>query len=188
MKQIFIEQGSKEWIEFRHTHVGASDASCIMGVNPWKTKQMLWEDKVLGWEMEMTEKMREGTRLEPEAREAYIRLVRVVVVPMVLESSEHPFLSASMDGMTLDMDHAVEIKCGASSHRLAKKGEVPEYYVAQLHHQAFVTGLKSIDYFSYDGKNNILIPYLTDPNYIRIMVEKELEFWHCVQSRTPPKD
>jgi putative phage-type endonuclease len=188
MKVISIEQGTKEWTEFRRQHIGASDASIIMGCNPWKTKQMLWEEKVLGWEQECTEKMREGTRLESEARFNYIALTGIPVFPIVLESSEHPFLSASMDGMDFDMKKAVEIKCGASSHRLAKKGEIPEYYVAQLHHQAYITSLESIDYFSYDGKNNILIPYLIDPNYIRIMVEKELEFWHCVQSRTPPKD
>lgn len=181
-------QGSAEWIQYRRCHIGASDSSTIMGINPWKTKLMLWEEKVLGWEMEMTEKMREGTRLEPEARQAYMDLTGKHVEPMVLESLEYPFLSASMDGMTLDMSHAVEIKCGASSHRLALKGDIPCYYRCQMTHQAYITGLDSIDYFSYDGKNNILMTYYVEPESIKIIIEKELEFWDCVQSGTPPKD
>lgn len=181
-------QGSAEWIQYRRCHIGASDSSTIMGINPWKTKLMLWEEKVLGWEMEMTEKMREGTRLEPEARQAYIDLTGKHVEPMVLESLEYPFLSSSMDGMTLDMSNAVEIKCGASSHRLALKGEISGIYFPQLQHQMMICGLNCIDYFSYDGKNNVLLTQDIDTEFVKRMLEKELEFWDCVQSGTPPKD
>ena len=37
MKFIPITQGSDEWLRFRRSHIGASDAVTIMGLSPWKS-------------------------------------------------------------------------------------------------------------------------------------------------------
>jgi predicted phage-related endonuclease len=107
---------------------------------------------------------------------------------MVAEDIFYPFISASFDGMTPDYKHAVEIKCGKGSHKLAQKGEIPVYYQAQLQHQMYVANLDIIDYFSFDGKNGILIKVERDNEFIQEMLDKEIEFWHCVTNLTPPED
>ena len=35
----------EEWLKERKKGIGASEASCIIGVNPWKTNVELWQEK-----------------------------------------------------------------------------------------------------------------------------------------------
>lgn len=35
----------EEWLKERKKEIGASEASCIIGVNPWKTNVELWQEK-----------------------------------------------------------------------------------------------------------------------------------------------
>lgn len=35
----------KEWLKARERGIGASDAACILGKNPWKSNVELWEEK-----------------------------------------------------------------------------------------------------------------------------------------------
>jgi putative phage-type endonuclease len=163
-----------------------------MGFNPWKSRLELWEQKVLGWEDQQDpaaiRRMEEGQRLEPIARKAYIDYMGIVVTPMVVESDEYPMLSASLDGITLDLSRAVEIKCGASSHRSARDNLIPAYYICQLQHQMLVTGLQSIDYFSYTPDECICLNVKRDDEFIQELLEKELEFWHHMQAGIPPEN
>ncbi len=182
---IDLIQGSKEWHNFRRLHIGASDASSIMGLNPWVTPQQLWEEKVFGWQREMNDKMRLGQLMEEEARLCYELLSGKSVSPLVAESSVYKFISASLDGITQDRKHAVEIKCGKSSHSLAKKEIIPPYYISQLQHQMYVFELEKMDYFSYSKKDQYIIEVNRDQKFIDEMIEKEKEFWHNVSNIKP---
>ena len=181
-------QGSPEWLEFRRLHIGASDASTIMGLNPWHTKLQLWQEKCLGWTKEVNNAMRRGTAMEEQARNAYELHTGFVVSPLVAEDDNYPFISASFDGVTSCQKRIVEIKCGKASHKLAQHGEVPKYYYAQLQQQMYVAGVQLMDYWSFDGTEGILIPVVRDNQIITTLLEKLIEFWDCVQSNTPPKD
>lgn len=192
MRILDLQQGSEEWKSWRRTKITASDASSILNMNPWKSKIQVWEEKVFGWEQVFDQKsldrMARGTAMEPIARMLYQDLYGIELEPMVIESAEYPFLSCSLDGMTETLDHAVEIKCGASSYRLAKDEIVPEYYLSQLAHQMLVTGLPSIDYFCYYELDAILLTVKRDDELIKLLLEKEIEFWHNVQLEIPPED
>ena len=48
MKTIDIEQGSKEWHDFRAKHFTASDAPAMLGVSPYKTRIELLKEKKYG--------------------------------------------------------------------------------------------------------------------------------------------
>ena len=183
-----LEQGTEDWRKFRQNHVGASDASICMHLNPWRTRNQLWEEKVLGWTQELNANMARGQMMEEFARAAYEKEVGFLVMPMVAEHDTMPYLSASFDGLSINLKHAVEIKCGKASHKLAEKGEIPVYYMAQLQHQMYIGNLEKIDYFSFDGKDGILIPVKRDDFFIEEMIDKELEFWYCVTHLTPPQD
>lgn len=183
-----LVQGSPAWLEFRQKHAGASDAATIMGINPWSTKLSLWQEKTLGWTKGVNNAMRRGTKMEKKARHAYELQTGTLVCPMVSEDDNFPFISASFDGVSVDLQWIVEIKCGKASHKLAQHGEIPNYYLAQCQQQMYVAGLNEMDYWSFDGKEGILIPVVRDNQFITTLLEKLIEFWDCVQSNTPPKD
>lgn len=187
MKIIDLIQGSKEWHEFRRNHIGASDSSSVMHMNPWKCVLELWEEKVLGWETTLTDAMRRGQDMEMTARDHYQKLTGIKVVPVVIEDSSFPYISASLDGITDDFKRAVEIKCGRKSFQLAKNGIIPSYYFCQLQHQMKVTGLDSIDYFNFDGDNSILLTQKRDDEFIKEMLERYSEFWNYVVTKIPPR-
>ena len=48
MKNIMIptkDLTREEWLELRRNGIGGADASVVMGKNPWRSIQQLWEDK-----------------------------------------------------------------------------------------------------------------------------------------------
>ena len=180
-------QGSPEWLEFRKSHLGASDAGTIMGLNPWSTSLQLWQEKCLGWTKDVNDAMRRGTNMEEKARDAYSIQTGRLVSPAVGTCEVHAFISASFDGISSDYAHAVEIKCGKASHKQAQKGIIPDYYYAQCQQQMYVAGLQLMDYWSFDGKEGILISVVRDNQFITKLVDNLIEFWNRVQSNTPPR-
>ena len=183
-----LRQGSKEWHQFRMNHVGASDAAVILGLSPWRSAIQLWEEKCLGWEQPSNSAMKRGQQLESLALKQFEEEIGMIFNPMVAECEIYPFLSASFDGMAVDLKLAVEIKCGHSSFKLAQRGEIPVYYIAQLQHQMYIADLPSIYYYCFDGKKGLLMEVERDEDFIWKMLDKELKFWNCVQSFEPPED
>jgi putative phage-type endonuclease len=183
-----LQQGSPEWLEFRQNHIGASDCATIMRMNPWSNPLDLWREKALGWQKPKNAAMQRGNDLEQLARNAYQLEKGILVMPLVAEDLVHPFISASLDGITECLKHGVEIKCGKSSHKLALQGTIPDYYWAQMQQQMYVANLREIDYFSFGEEENVLITVSRDNNFIQEMLEKELKFWDCVVNYTPPED
>lgn len=181
-------QGTKEWHELRRTKIGASDAAVIMGVSPWMTKMELWEEK-MGFRTrpQTNPAMERGNALEPIARQAYIDLTGVEVVPVVVFHPEHEWMMASLDGLSSD-GTVVEIKVpGLNDHALAAKGRIPLKYYPQLQHQMAVTGAKRIHYFSFNEESQYLIELDRDDGYIQDMIEKEQDFYNMLQEMVVPE-
>ena len=181
-------QGSVEWLAHRMNFIGASEAAIIMGLSPWKTPYQLWEDKLgLSKPDEENFAMKRGSAMEPVAREAFERETGFSVFPFIVYHKEHDFMMASLDGLSLDGQTAVEIKCpGAKAHNMALEGIVPEYYMPQLQHQLACIGGDLIWYYSFDGENGVALQVPRDDEYIKLMIEKEEEFWEMVRTETPP--
>jgi putative phage-type endonuclease len=170
-------QGSQEWLDYRKTRIGASDAASIMGVG-FSTPLELWKEKLGIVVKECTPRMQRGTDLEPIAREAFIREHGIFVAPTVIESREHPWMFASLDGLSYDGKTLVEIKCpGAADHATALSGKIPEKYFPQLQHQMLVLNLQMMYYFSFDGSRGVTVLVHADSEYQRDLVAKEKEFY-----------
>lgn len=181
-------QNTKEWLEWRRNKVGASDAPIIMNVSPWKTPYQLWQEKVLWITNERSSHaMERGKNMEEKARHSYEEKKGMLFFPKVCISDENDWLIASMDGLTADGKHGVEIKCpGKDAHQIALNGKVPDYYYPQLQHQIYVCNLPKIDYFSYDGTDGVIVEVAKDIRYLKEMLHKELEFYECMRSGIPP--
>ncbi len=148
-----------------------------MGDNKFQSPSELLYLKRNKINTEPNEKMRLGTSLEPEARDLYIEETGILVEPLCLQSKEHSWLIASMDGISEDHGHIVEIKCGKSAYWQANRGKVPSYYYGQLQHQLLLTGLDFVDYWCYwPGHEGILQTVNRDEPYIRKLLRAEMRF------------
>jgi len=182
-------QGTEEWLQMRRKFIGASDAPIVMGVSPWRTPFQLWQEKLgMAPAQEETAAMRRGTELEPKARAAFEAETGIDVFPQVVFHPEHKFMMASMDGLSLDGQVAVEIKCTSSKyHEMALAGEVPEHYIPQLQHQLACLGIPMLYYFSFDGYNGAVVEVKRDDCYIETLIKEESGFWKCIKSKTAPE-
>ena len=76
-----------------------------------------------------TQAMATGIALEPEAQRHYCDKAGIIVEPVCVQSLEHGWLRASLDGMTADGQRVVEIKCGGKTYRnTAISRRPPKHY------------------------------------------------------------
>lgn len=184
---VNVQQGTREWHEWRRRGIGASDAPAIMGENPWKSAEYLLQEKCAGKRSGCNAAMARGMELEPVARGRYEARIGISVVPACLQSMQYEWLRASVDGLATDGGTVVEIKCGESVYRKASATrKVPDYYYGQLQHILAVTNLRSIDFFCYWPKRpEVHLHVKRDDSYITRLLEAEYKFWQkmCDVSR-----
>lgn len=188
MKIIELEQSSPEWLSWRKTVITATDCPAILGSSPWSTAYKCWQRKLgLVEEQKSNEAMERGKRLEPEARDQFIKKYGINMTPVVVESTEFEFMGASLDGLSDCKKFVLEIKCGGSNlHNMASQGVIPQYYLDQMQHQLLVTGAEKCFYYSYNGKDGICIDVLPDPNFIEKFLPKARSFWKGIAFFEPP--
>jgi putative phage-type endonuclease len=161
-----------------------------MGVSPWKSSYELWLEKMgLVESSYRSPAMQRGIDLEEEARQEFFTLTGIQVFPKVMINHNLPWQMASLDGISVLGNLILEIKCpGKQDHITALNGKIPEKYIPQLQHQMCVCNAQAMQYFSYSGKNesNVILTIQRDDEYIKKLIEKETEFWQCMQTFTPP--
>ena len=140
-----------KWVSFQ-------SAATVLGLSPWMTPYQLWLVKTGRSETRVTHAMQRGTDLEPLARAAYEDQTGLVMQPLVLEAGGY---SASLDGMTLEGDLVLEIKCPLRGTRSdlwqdVQSGQVPAYYAIQVQHQLMVSGADLAHLWVFDGSKGIL--------------------------------
>src|SRR5674476_1047737 len=131
-----LVQGTPEWHEHRSQYRNASETAAVMGLSPWQTPYELWLVKTSRKTTVENEAMKHGTRMKPKARAAYEQESGLVLQPKVVVDGLY---SASLDGLTMDGQLVLEIKCpfqGQTSElwQMTKAGQVPEHYCLQVQH------------------------------------------------------
>jgi putative phage-type endonuclease len=176
---VNLPQGSPEWLAYRLTKRNPSESAAVMGLSPWMTPYQLWLVKTGRHQTAVTGAMQRGTELEPRARSAYEDQNGLVMQPLVLEAGAY---SASLDGMTLDGDLLLEIKCPMRGCHSAlwddvSKGDVPEHYVVQVQHQLMVSGAQTAHLWVFDGERGLLRIIDRDHN----LMERIQTAWEAFQ-------
>lgn len=188
MQLVNLQQRTKEWLEWRRTKIMASDSPIIMGVSKFKTMQKLYDEKIRCYEEPSTSYMQRGIDLEPIALSEFEKETGLIMFPAVGVHDELDWMAASFDGMTIEGDAICEIKCpGKKDHNEALLGIIPKKYYPQLQHQIHVAGLDFSFYYSFDGMKGVILEVKRDQEFIEKMLEKEKEFWHCLQTLTQPE-
>jgi putative phage-type endonuclease len=189
-----LPQNSKEWLAWRKSGLGASDAPIVMGVSPFTSRFELWLEKTgLGERKDFhpraIEAMTRGKLLESKAREAYEKLVgfKVDADVNIIHDTRDEF-RASLDGYSAEHNIIVEIKCpGKADLAEAAKGRVPKKYTPQVQMQLWLSGAKRCDYFTFDGEKGTIVEVTPDVAYHQKLEQELGSFWALVQSQTPPE-
>lgn len=184
-----LVQKSDEWLLYRSSKIGASDAAAIMGESPWKTARDLYEEKKGIKIVKVNKAMQHGNINEDFARADFESRMMVKVQPAVYENDQASWMIASLDGISDDESVAVEIKCPMSlnSHLMAVAGEVPKHYWIQMQHQMAVVSLQKMYYCSFYQDESEIIEVKRSDAYIDRLIEAERKFYQCLINDTPPE-
>ncbi len=207
---VMLELGSRdEWLQARGKRIGGSEASAVVGLNPYMSNTDLWSIKTGRREAEdISDKpyVRYGHDAEPLLRELFKLDFPDYKVGYrdnnLFLNSKYPWAHASLDGWLQDPEGRtgiLEIKTTEILQSMQKekwKDRIPDnYYLQVLHYmmvmEADFACLKAQLKYDYDGDIYLQIRHYWIErqdvvNDIRILSEKEEEFWHHMQNGTRP--
>lgn len=206
-KTIFLTR--EKWLKARKNHIGGSDASACVGMNPYKDNVQLWEEKVGLIEPEDISD-RDYVQYGTEA-EAHLRALFAMDYPQyrveyeennMFTNSKYPWMHASLDGELVDSDGRkgiLEIKTTnilQSMQREKWNNQIPDNYYCQVLHYLAVTGwdfvvLKAQLKSERNGELQIttkhyFIERKDVEGDIRRLIEHEQKFWQCVETGRRP--
>jgi len=179
--------------ELRRQGIGGSDASIIMGVNPFTNKVELYEVKTGQREpadLSDMEKIRWGVLLEDIIAKEYADRTgkRVRNVNRTYRHKDYPILQGHIDKKIEGENAGLEIKNVGLRQAKYWNNQPPIYYEYQVLHYLAITGFDYFDVCALVGGQELMIHTIhRDERRIDELVKKELEFWNeCVIKEVPP--
>lgn len=208
--QVHDFPNEEDWLSGRMNGIGGSDASAVVGMNPYKTNIELFEEKT-------GRRLPEDISEKPyviygKQAEGYIRELFRLDYPeyqvehhefRILQSLSYPFMQASLDGELTDHDGRrgiLEIKTTniLQSMQYEKwKDRIPDNYYIQVLHYLLVTGYEFVVLRAHlvsewgRDKRTTVKHYFIDREEVRedldMLLKEEKKFWEYVESgRKPP--
>lgn len=187
-----------DWLTVRKGGIGSSDAGAAVGLNPYQSQLELWMVKT-GRDGNLpkidpndeTSPMYWGTLLEPIVAAHYTRRTghRVRKINAVLQHPDIPWMLANIDREVMGVADVQILECkttGEFGARLWRDG-VPEYVQLQVQHQLAVTNKAAADVCVLICGQEIRIYRIDrDDALIARLIVLEQQFWHYVETDTPP--
>ncbi len=209
MIEMNVLSSREEWLAARRNYIGGSDASAVLGMNPYKTNIQLWEEKVgMAVPEDISEKpyVIYGHQAEPLLRELFALDYPEYVVDYVDNNlwlnDKFPFAHASLDGWLTDQNGRkgiLEIKTTNILQSMQKekwKDRIPDNYFIQVLHYLMVTGfdfavLKAQLKFDFGGEimcqvKHYKIERAEVEEDIKFLESSEQNFWKLVQEQKRP--
>ena len=183
-----------DWLEYRKKGIGGSDASVVCGINRYKSPVELWMEKTNQLPgQEAGESAYWGTQLEPIVRTEFSKRTGVEVnrVTSLLQSEEHPFMLANLDGVCEHPEFGsciFEAKTASAYKACEWEDNIPDEYQLQIQHYMAVTGYKAAYIAVLIGGNTFRWKLIErDEELIAMLISLESIFWNHVQKMTPPQ-
>lgn len=182
-----------DWLEYRKLGIGGSDASAVCGISRYRSPVELWMEKTGQLHArEAGEAAYWGIQLEAIVRAEFTKRTGIEVEHkgVLLQSEEHPFMLANLDGTCEHPDYGTCI-FEAKTASAYKAGEwdntIPDEYQLQIQHYMAVTGYRAAYIAVLIGGNTFRWKLVErDEELIAMLVELEADFWDHVQMNTPP--
>lgn len=182
-----------EWLDWRKKGIGGSDVSVVCGINQYQSPVELWMEKTNQLpHQEAGEAAYWGTQLEALVRSEFTKRtgIEVMLVKQLLQSEEHPFMLANLDGVC---EHPIYGTCifeakTASAYKAENwNDKIPDEYMLQIQHYMAVTGYQGTYIAVLIGGNTFRWKFVErDEELIAMLIRLEREFWNHVQDMTPP--
>ena len=150
-------QSFGEWLDSRHG-IGGSDASAVIGLNPYKTNQELWLEKtgrIVPPDISDKDYVKYGHDAEPLLRELFALDHPEYKVEYfgdnMIRNEKYPWAHASLDGELTDQDGRkgiLEIKTTnilQSMQREKWNDRIPDNYYIQVLHYLLVTEYEFVE-------------------------------------------
>ena len=200
-----------DWLKARLNGIGASEASAVIGCNPYMSNVDLWMLKTgrkTAPDISSNAHVAYGHNAEEPIRELFAldypqyRVIYGGAFDMV-HNPEHPWLFATLDGRLEENETGrrgiLEIKTTEILRSMARekwRDGVPQNYYVQLCHQLLATGwefavlhaqLKRV----WDGevkteRRSYFVERAEIQDDLDYLLEKEIEFWGYVQRDEMP--
>lgn len=212
MIEMKVLKDRAEWLEHRKHYIGGSDASSVVGLNPWKSNVQLWEEKtglVIPEDISSKPYVQFGIGAEPIIRDLFRLNYPQYKVEFVDNNSwlndKYQFAAVSHDGwmteITTGRKGIWECKTTEIVSSMAKEkwaGRLPDNYYVQLIHSlmvredcefAHLTALLTFKFKEkelYQQIKNYHIERSEVESDIQYLAEEEKKFWKQVQERKRP--
>ena len=182
------------WLAARRKGIGGSDAAAVCGLSRYSSALDVWLQKTgRNPATPDNEAMLWGRLLEPIVRNEFARLSGLTVkeCPYILQSREHPFMIANVDGIVTEKDGSkavLEIKT-TNSFTAIKDVEdgLPATWLCQIYHYLFVCDLPKAYVVVLIGGNKLQWQVVDrDEETIQNIVALERHFWDFVVRDVPP--
>lgn len=185
-----------QWYLDRQKGIGGSDASTILGINPWKSRIQLYHEKVDAIDTNKFDnniRLKLGNVLEPLIAEEYTRKTGRVLEKRQQKSCDtYPFMLANIDSEIVKSNRQTP---GIAEFKT--KGayidwhgeEIPPYYISQVQHYMAVYGYSwgSFAVLDFNNFKVTITDVERDDIFIENLINEEKKFWKLVQDKTPPK-
>lgn len=195
MKIVDLAQRGSAWHAWRSEGVSATDSVVLLGASPYKTTWRLWAEKTgyaIPEDLSANPHVQRGIKYEDVARQAYENKHDELLFPACCESSSHPLLRASLDGLD-SKGRPVELKCPALStwNEVVLMGEKSESYLLyypQVQQQILVTGADFgwLVFYNVDTTEMIEFQIHKDEKLHREIEKLAVVFWDMVQKKKEP--
>lgn len=190
----WVDEG--EWLEQRKKGIGGSEASMVLGINPWKSKLELWNEKVMQQaNIDATKQLmfKIGHILEPIIAEEYANETGRKLEERPLKvHPKFPFILGNIDREIMDGTKGrgpgiLEIKTKGAWTNWHEE-EIPLYYQVQLQHYIEIYGYSWGSFAVLDlGIMRLsIIDIERDDELIDKLIKEEIDFWDRVEKKIPP--
>ncbi len=184
-----------EWLAYRRTGIGGSDASTIAGLNPYSSLYYLYNDK-LGFlpRKEEVEAMRQGHDFEQYVADRWMEATgkRCQRNNYMWRSDAHPCMLADIDREVIGENAGLECKTTSVYNKAdLENGEIPlTYYVQCLHYMEVMGFDKMYLAVLVLSKGFYHFEIQRDEAEIQLLIQREEDFWnnHVMQCDPPPLD
>lgn len=186
------ETNHERWLATRNGGIGGSDASVIMGLNPFKSQYQLWLEKTGQAEapdLSHVQAVYWGTKNEGNVADWFQETTGKKVRKLgTLRNRAHPFMLANVDRAIMGEEAGLEIKtAGVSQAKKWRGDEIPDAYYCQCLHYLAVTGADRWYIAVLIGGNEALYKTVErNEDDIKALIQAEADFWKLVETKTPP--
>lgn len=165
-KIINLEQGSKEWLEFRKDKISASIVPFLLGAKNAYNPFIEANDFV-------KEKMKNGLELESSIRKVAEFKHFTEIKPIVIQSIDEPLFMASLDGID-ESGIIYEFKYSNSEYKQILDYQKPsEKYYFQVQFQLFISGAKYAIFAAMNESGEYIdCKVLLDYSFVKYQIPK----------------